>query len=839
MMCQTVGEANVTNVQQKPKSKWRPQPMDTIELEKTGSRKLKLSAKTIMTIAEKLYTQGFISYPRTETNKFSPDINLRPLVEMQVPHPEWGEFASRVLEWGTNPRNGNKSDQAHPPIHPTKFVATLQGDEKRVYELVVRHFLACVSRDAVGSETIVNATVGEEEFTATGLVILERNYLDVYPYDRWTGKEIHNYEPGTSFTPTELCLHEGSTNPPAMLTEADLIAMMEKHGIGTDATHAEHIAKIKEREYIGEVDQGHLVPGTLGMGLVEGYELMNLELSQPRLRAGLEEDLKAICQGRKNPRDVLAEQIEKYKECYRIISREALALDRALGQRFGQEPQAAPQVQLPTIRELFKCPKCRTGGMSVRQKKDGSGYFISCQGYPECRNAVWLSNGVKEIQALDETCTACGGANKKVKLKFSQVSMLGMVREVPAYSRIEGTHYITCLVCDASVRELLEIPVENVKVLGNIVGASTRPVQQNQRGNQQPPRRGFGTNPNRPRGWNDEDDDDDRPAGGGAVAAVGNNTSNNSGGGDQRRGNNPGADGPSNSRIRGWNTTAASAEPSSSSINRNRGSGSGFDADGPSINRSREWNTTAAPAEPSNNLSNENRGWGSSSDAPGPSSSGNRGWNNNSHTAGASSSSINANQRWSNGSDPAGPFNNQNRGWNTTAAPAEPSSSFSNGNRGWGNGDDAAGPSSSVNRGWNNNSNTNGPSSSSFSDNRGWNNNSHSAGPSGSSTNRNPAFSNAAAPSAAKKPPVNLNKLPNLNCKCNKQAAKFVTKQGANIGRPFYRCASNACKFFQWADVPLASNQQSTNGDSGNKRKCGVCRMEGHNKKNCPNVTNR
>lgn len=259
MLCQADGQALITNVLQKPKSKWRPQPMDTVEMEKTGSRKLKLSAKVIMTIAEKLYTQGFISYPRTETNQFSKDINLRPLVEMQVPNRDWGDFATRVLEWGPNPRNGNKSDQAHPPIHPTKYTDTLHGDEKRVYELVVRHFLACISRDAVGSETVVSATIGKEEFTATGLIILERNYLDVYVYDRWSGKEIHDYATGQTFTPTDLSLHEGATAPPGMLTEADLIALMEKHGIGTDATHAEHINTIKERGYIGELDQGHLV----------------------------------------------------------------------------------------------------------------------------------------------------------------------------------------------------------------------------------------------------------------------------------------------------------------------------------------------------------------------------------------------------------------------------------------------------------------------------------------------------------------------------------------------------------------------------------------------------
>lgn len=87
----------------------------------------------------------------------------------------------------------------------------------------------------------------DEEFTATGLVIHERNYLEVYVYDKWNAKEIHSYEQGTQFDPTELAMKEGKTTAPSMLTEAELIALMDKHGIGTDATHAEHINTIKER----------------------------------------------------------------------------------------------------------------------------------------------------------------------------------------------------------------------------------------------------------------------------------------------------------------------------------------------------------------------------------------------------------------------------------------------------------------------------------------------------------------------------------------------------------------------------------------------------------------
>lgn len=135
----------------------------------------------------------------------------------------------------------------------------LQGNEKRVYELICRHFLACVSKDATGSETTVNVIIANEQFTATGLCIYERNYLDVYIYEKWNSKEIHNYQVGNTFQPTELSMPEGSTSPPSLLTEADLIALMDKNGIGTDATHAEHINTIKTRGNFGfEIDSNDI-----------------------------------------------------------------------------------------------------------------------------------------------------------------------------------------------------------------------------------------------------------------------------------------------------------------------------------------------------------------------------------------------------------------------------------------------------------------------------------------------------------------------------------------------------------------------------------------------------
>lgn len=87
---------------------------------------------------------------------------------------------------------------------------------------------------------------------------------------------------------------------------------------GTDATHADHIETIKSRMYVGLQDGSHFVPGELGMGLVEGYDSMGFPMSKPNLRAELEADLKKICDGIKDPKVVLAEQLAKYREVFQI-----------------------------------------------------------------------------------------------------------------------------------------------------------------------------------------------------------------------------------------------------------------------------------------------------------------------------------------------------------------------------------------------------------------------------------------------------------------------------------------------------------------------------------------
>ena len=183
------------------------------------------------------------------------------------------------------PRNGGHNDKAHPPIHPTSYDQNLNGDDRRVYEYVVRRFLAACWKDAVGFETVVDAQISGEMFSTKGLVILERNYLDVYPYDKWSTNILPDFQENEQFMPALLQLTKGSTSPPNLLKEYDLIALMEKNEIGTDATIADHIQKIIDRRYVYKTGE-YFNPSTLGIALVRGYDEIGFEtsLSKPFLR---------------------------------------------------------------------------------------------------------------------------------------------------------------------------------------------------------------------------------------------------------------------------------------------------------------------------------------------------------------------------------------------------------------------------------------------------------------------------------------------------------------------------------------------------------------------------
>nr|XP_018265665.1 DNA topoisomerase III [Kwoniella dejecticola CBS 10117]OBR87823.1 DNA topoisomerase III [Kwoniella dejecticola CBS 10117] len=320
--CAINPDARVLKVETKPTTKWYPLPLTTVELQQSGSRLLRMAPKRVLDIAEKLYQKGILSYPRTETDQYDRAFDFNSLIQKQTYDTQWGQYAQRLLDGAyQGPRNGKKNDKAHPPIHPTSHAGNLEGDERRVFELVTRRFLASCSKNAEGKTTTVEINIADEFFHTGGLVITQRNYLEVYPYDKWSDSALPDFQEGEMFTPTVIELKEGSTSKPSLLTEADLVGLMDKNGIGTDATIAEHIAKIIERQYVLEKQEQkikYLVPSQLGVGLIEGYNKIDFDrsLSKPHLRRETEHRMQLVCDGLKVKREILDQTIEEYKEVF-------------------------------------------------------------------------------------------------------------------------------------------------------------------------------------------------------------------------------------------------------------------------------------------------------------------------------------------------------------------------------------------------------------------------------------------------------------------------------------------------------------------------------------------
>ncbi|CUA68183.1 DNA topoisomerase III [Rhizoctonia solani] len=339
--------ARVTKVTKKPTKKWKPLPLTTVELQKAASRLLHMTPKKALDVAEKLYNDGFLSYPRTETDQFDPAFDFDSLIAKQTVDPEWGAFATGLQNGGfQRPRDGKKNDKAHPPIHPTAHAGNLTPEAKKVYEYVTRRFLACCSKDAEGFQTTVDVVVNDEEFYATGLIVLERNYLEVYKYDKWTGKHLPDFQEGQEFMPNVCELRDGETSSPSLLTEADLVTLMDKNGIGTDATIAQHIQTIIDRQYVISRQEGstkYLVPSTLGIGLIEGYNRIGFDksLSKPLLRRETERMMVQVCERQTTKADMMTWSIEQYKEVFiRARQQFHLVID-SVGQRLNGRPDAA------------------------------------------------------------------------------------------------------------------------------------------------------------------------------------------------------------------------------------------------------------------------------------------------------------------------------------------------------------------------------------------------------------------------------------------------------------------------------------------------------------------
>ncbi|WP_446751782.1 DNA topoisomerase [Vulcanisaeta sp. JCM 16161] len=316
-----------------------PIPLDTIELERRASRFLNIRPKATLDIAEELYRHGYISYPRTETTIYPPTLSLRQVL-LELTHGEHGDYAKALLGMNIKPTRGDSNDGAHPPIYPTRGAIRQEilryfKNEKywKIYDLVVRHFLATLSLPARVERQKIVVDISGHRFSADGLKILDKGYLAIYPFESPSEKVLPRVRTGDELNIIKAWIEERETEPPPYLSESELLRLMKKYGIGTDATMQDHIHTNVIRGYF-RIRNRQCIPTPLGRAVISVLSKTGNELIDPWFRSRMEKALMEITSGSLKPGDVLftfkSEARKIYEKFVNRQSEVAMELIKAL-----------------------------------------------------------------------------------------------------------------------------------------------------------------------------------------------------------------------------------------------------------------------------------------------------------------------------------------------------------------------------------------------------------------------------------------------------------------------------------------------------------------------------
>nr|CAB3267171.1 DNA topoisomerase 3-beta-1 [Phallusia mammillata] len=347
-------KAVVQAVKSSEKKKARPNALNTVELLRTASSALGIGPQQTMQIAEQLYTQGYISYPRTETTHYPENFDFRAPLNQQTGSSSWGQYAKMLLQNGPNkPKKGHDAGD-HPPITPMRSASEneLGHDHWRLYDYIVRHFLATLSDDCTYLHTEIVFKIGDETFTCTGNAPLKPGFTEVMQWQSITDHQtVPKLNKGDECPIEKVYLTEKKTGPPDYLTESELISLMEKHGIGTDASIPTHINNIVQRNYVTVVPGRKLQPTNLGIVLVHGYKKIDPDLALPTMRSAVEKQLSLISQGKAHQRDVLKHATTIFQQKFHFFVDKVLSMDKLFEVSFTPLSESG--------KSMSRCGKCR------------------------------------------------------------------------------------------------------------------------------------------------------------------------------------------------------------------------------------------------------------------------------------------------------------------------------------------------------------------------------------------------------------------------------------------------------------------------------------------------
>ncbi|HDD72511.1 MAG TPA: DNA topoisomerase I, partial [Candidatus Aenigmarchaeota archaeon] len=303
----------VERVEKKRVKQNPPFPFDLTTLQREAYNLFGYSPKQTLDIAQSLYEQALISYPRTSSQKIPPKIGYRNIISRLKEQKTYSHLCERLLQKpALKPNEGSKEDPAHPSIFPTgNKPKNLNRYQKKIYDLIVRRFLSVFAEPAIREQVRITINVNAELFVAHGVTTLQPNWIDFYkPYARFKEQALPEIRKGEQALNKKVEIISKETQPPARYTQASIIKEMERLGLGTKATRAQILQTLYDRSYIKEQS---IVVTELGEAVVNALEKHCPEIISVELTRRFEREMEEIEMGRKKRQEILEDAREELK----------------------------------------------------------------------------------------------------------------------------------------------------------------------------------------------------------------------------------------------------------------------------------------------------------------------------------------------------------------------------------------------------------------------------------------------------------------------------------------------------------------------------------------------
>ncbi len=388
-----------------------PTPFDIGALQSEAYSLFGYTPRRTLDIAQRLYLEALISYPRTSSQKLPPAINYEEILKNLSRVSEYKKLTAELLaKKELKPNEGKKEDPAHPAIYPTGNLPerVLEEPERRIWDLVVRRFMAVFGEPAIRQSVKVCINVNGQKFFSRGRQTLKEGWLRFYgPYVRAEEVLLPQIEKEQKLKVKRVILEDKFTKPPPRYNPGSLLKKMEEVGIGTKATRADIIQTLYDRKYVRDE---RIVVTDLGFEVLEVLKNHCPTIVSIELTKKLEERMDKIQTNMEKRENVLLDAIEILKP----VVEELKDKEKPIGEKLSNAIKKARLEE----RIVGQCPICGTGTLMILYSRKTGKRFIGCTNYfKKLCNAAFPLPQRGTVRPLGRNCRGCGWPTVQVRIK--------------------------------------------------------------------------------------------------------------------------------------------------------------------------------------------------------------------------------------------------------------------------------------------------------------------------------------------------------------------------------------------------------------------------------------